>query len=54
MTWEMHVYREGRGLPAAIDFDMFTVQEGRSDLTLQVHLVADVDGARWSGSATCT
>ena len=44
-TWEMSVYREGSSLPAAIDFDMFTAQEGRSDLTLQVHLVAGADGA---------
>lgn len=46
-TWVMDVYREGSSLPAAIDFDMFTVQEGQSDLTLQVHLVAGADGSPW-------
>jgi hypothetical protein len=44
-TWEMRVYREASSLPAAVDFEMFTVQEGRSDLTLEVHLVAGADGA---------
>jgi hypothetical protein len=46
-TWEMDVYREAATLPAAIVFDMFTVQEGRSDLTLQVDLVAGADAAPW-------
>jgi hypothetical protein len=44
-TWGMEVYRDGSSLPAAIAFDMFTVQEGRSDLTLEIHLVAGADGA---------
>ena len=45
-TWEMGVFRDGSStLPAAIAFDMFTSQEGRSDLTLEVHLVGGVDGA---------
>jgi hypothetical protein len=44
-TWEMGVFRDGSTLPAAIAFDMFTAQEGRSDLTLEVHLVGGVDGA---------
>jgi hypothetical protein len=44
-TWEMSVYREGSSLPAAIVFDMFTVQEGRSELTLAVDLLAGADGA---------
>ena len=35
----------GGDLPASIVFDMFTVQEGRSDLTLEVDLVAGADGA---------
>jgi hypothetical protein len=39
-TWVMDVYRDGNTLPAAIVFDMLTVQEGRSDLTLEVHFVA--------------
>ena len=43
-TWEMGVYRDGSTLPAAITFDMFTAQEDRSDLTLEVHLVAGADG----------
>jgi hypothetical protein len=44
-TWQMGVYRDGNTLPAAIDFDMFTAQEGRSDLTLEVDLVAGADDA---------
>jgi hypothetical protein len=44
-TWEMGVVRDGSTLPASIAFDMFTAQEGRSDLTLEVHLVGSVDGA---------
>lgn len=44
-TWEMSVFRDGGTLLAAIVFDMFTAQEGRSDLTLEVHLVAGADGA---------
>jgi hypothetical protein len=43
-TWQMHVYRREEALPASIDFDMFTVQEGRSDLTLEVDLLAGADG----------
>jgi hypothetical protein len=43
-TWEMGVYRDESTLPAAIVLDMFTVQEGRSDLTLEVGLVAGADG----------
>lgn len=41
----MDVYRRGSDLPASIVCDMFTVQEGRSDLTLEVDLVAGEDGA---------
>jgi hypothetical protein len=44
-TWQMHVYRREEALPASIDFDMFTVQEGPSDLTLEVDLLAGADGA---------
>jgi hypothetical protein len=44
-TWQMDVYRREEALPASIVFDMFTVQEGRSDLTLAVDLVAGADGA---------
>jgi len=44
-TWQMDVYRRGSDLPASIVFDMFTFQEGRSDLTLEVDLVALKDGA---------
>jgi hypothetical protein len=44
-TWQMDVYREGSDLPASIVFDMFTVQEGRSELTLEVDLLAGADGA---------
>lgn len=44
-TWEMGVLRDRSTLPAAIAFDMFTEQEGRSDLTLDVDLVAGADGA---------
>jgi hypothetical protein len=35
----------GAGFPASIDFDMFTVLEGRSKLTLAVDLLAGADGA---------
>jgi hypothetical protein len=44
-TWEMDVFRRGSSLPASIVFGMFTEQEGRSDLTLDVDLVAGADGA---------
>jgi hypothetical protein len=44
-TWQMDVYRREEALPASIDFDMFTVQEGRSELTLAVDLLAGADGA---------
>jgi hypothetical protein len=44
-TWEMGVFRDGSTLPAAIVFDMFTEQQGRSDITLEVDLVAGTDGA---------
>jgi hypothetical protein len=44
-TWEMGVIRDGSSLPAAIVFDMWTAQEGRSDLTLEVDLVTGADGA---------
>jgi hypothetical protein len=44
-TWQMDVYRRGSDLPASIVCDMFTVQEGRSDLSLEVDLVAGEDGA---------
>jgi hypothetical protein len=44
-TWQMDVYRHGRDVRASIVCDMFTVQEGRSDLTLEVDLVAGEDGA---------
>jgi hypothetical protein len=43
-TWQMHVFRHRSDLPASIVFDMFTEQEGRSDLTLEVDLVAGTDG----------
>jgi hypothetical protein len=35
----------GAGFPASIDFDMFTVLEGRSELTLAADLLAGADGA---------
>ena len=41
----MDVYRRGSDLPASIVCDMFTAQEGRSDLTLEVDFVAGEDGA---------
>jgi hypothetical protein len=44
-TWQMDVYRRGSDLPVSIVCDMFTVQEGRSDLSLEVDLVAGEDGA---------
>ena len=43
-TWQMAVYRGKDALPASVNIDMFTVQEGRSDLTLEVDLLADADG----------
>lgn len=39
------LFIEKSSLPAAIDFGMFTAPEGRSNLILQVHLVAGADGA---------
>jgi hypothetical protein len=45
-TWVMEVYRQDG--PTTVDFDMFTVQEeGRSDLTLEVYLMAGADGSPW-------
>jgi hypothetical protein len=45
-TWQMDVYRREEAFSASIVFDMFTVQQqGRSDLTLAVDLVAGADGA---------
>jgi hypothetical protein len=44
-TWQMDVYRRKRALPASIDFDMFIVLEGRSELTLAVDLLAGAGGA---------
>jgi hypothetical protein len=43
-TWQMDVFRRGSDLPASIDFGMFTMQEGRSELSLDVDLIAGADG----------
>jgi hypothetical protein len=46
-TWQMDVFRREGALPFSIDFNMFTVQEGRSDLTLAVDWLRGKTVSRW-------
>ena len=43
--WALHVIRfDNEPIAAAVDVDMWTVEEGRSDLTLQLEVRTDLEG----------
>jgi hypothetical protein len=44
-TWQLDVFRGEDNLGAALDIEMWTEQEGRSELTRQIDLMTDVEGA---------
>jgi len=43
-AWNIEVYRGVDNRWAALDIDMWTVQEGRSDLVLQIEMTTEPDG----------
>ena len=44
-TWVLGVYRGDDNRWAGVDVEMWTKQEGRSELVMEIDLMTDVDGA---------